>query len=760
MFIFCASSVAGAAIGMLGSTAAKSTYHVAPVSYNGTTEMTHYDLIASMKNMRYTSNYIIDFIQILVIGIFISSDLPVRKLIYDGWGNDTTILALSFIKRMLLSVIFFPIVFPGTVSRTSAFHVNMDDIIAHYLKFYEQHLIPISYLLDYMSLYVKNDPFYDIHNKLFLAMILILTCLLIYIFLEPDLLEFKIRPTIEMSVLSGLSVGIISLGLLLMKNIQLYLNTPGKHILKDNDISVNDVLSAENMNLGFMKTKMINALKFENFVTKDHMIQSDFNRNIVNEEFVLLSTSTIVQFFKHMKWIFLYFTSIGLFVSSIESSHDISVAKKNFVICSICFCFLSCVFIGTIFQVYEDYPSIYIAVCFSLFLSAMLFVDSFRFLKSFIVKILSVILLSGSFVFVVYVLRSERKNLKDCVKFLCDEFKLMESKSVPLVNEDVLYIGDINQICFDFYRGISFGERCLIDPLWLKMDVVEKWILLKQNDVYVLPNNICKTELDNAIFRKFTSGEYDLSEPWSATKIIDGYDPKACESSYMTLRKKCMCSTICFLGRSGSGKTTFINALAGLQPEYYDCIFVTGSNGRVVNFKNLDLNKFHRMLTYLHQSPNRFIAIPISLRIIMDELEVPQSKVLELADQLELSDSLFLYSDENKKNVVNGFDESLFQLSTRASGGEMSRMCLLHILLLLENNKQNKVNNLCFFDEPNAALDQKTGEKVINIIHQYDSIRLLNMHHLKSMDGYAYLSYELVDRKFVCRYHEPEVIDE
>jgi len=150
------------------------------------------------------------------------------------------------------------------------------------------------------------------------------------------------------------------------------------------------------------------------------------------------------------------------------------------------------------------------------------------------------------------------------------------------------------------------------------------------------------------------------------------------------------------IGKSGSGKTTMLNCIGGLERPERGTVICFGANICSLSTKNLSL--FQRknfgfvfqhgnLLSYLNVFEN--IAFPLSLNGIDGHRK--QSRVKELLEKVGLS------------NAASALPHEL-------SGGEIQRVSVARAIAHLPR--------LLLADEPTASLDTITGKKLVELMFE------------------------------------------
>lgn len=142
------------------------------------------------------------------------------------------------------------------------------------------------------------------------------------------------------------------------------------------------------------------------------------------------------------------------------------------------------------------------------------------------------------------------------------------------------------------------------------------------------------------------------------------------------------------LGESGSGKTTFLNILAGFMP------FESGSIAW--NEQNFTVQVEGGDIDYITQDSNfvDFLSVMDNLRLVSDSDE-------------QIKETLYKFKLDEKKN----------QLPVTLSGGERQRLAIIRALL--------SGRKVLLLDEPTAALDEDNKIAVFELLRQLKSSTLI-----------------------------------
>jgi len=154
---------------------------------------------------------------------------------------------------------------------------------------------------------------------------------------------------------------------------------------------------------------------------------------------------------------------------------------------------------------------------------------------------------------------------------------------------------------------------------------------------------------------------------------------------------------IVLLGRSGSGKSTFLNLLSGIDRPDSGEVIVYGTNLTRLSEHDRTLFRRHH-IGFVFQSYNLIPTLTVAENLLLP-LELIKritrqdcDKVAELLDKMALSERLQTYPD-------------------RLSGGEQQRVAIARALI--------HDPDLVLADEPTGNLDLQTGRQVLALLDDY-----------------------------------------
>ncbi len=186
---------------------------------------------------------------------------------------------------------------------------------------------------------------------------------------------------------------------------------------------------------------------------------------------------------------------------------------------------------------------------------------------------------------------------------------------------------------------------------------------------------------------------------------------------------------VSFIGESGSGKTTFLKCLAGLEKINSGKITL---NNRVLDDKTTFVKPNHRKIGFIFQDYPLF-----------PHLSVLENLKINLDEQYEKN--IKYYVD------LTGLDNLLNRYPHELSGGEQQRVCITRALI--------REPDLLLMDEPFSNLDvsikSKIQSEVYKILKSTDTTTILVTHDIKD-------TFDISDRILVFKagivqqYDKPE----
>ena len=191
------------------------------------------------------------------------------------------------------------------------------------------------------------------------------------------------------------------------------------------------------------------------------------------------------------------------------------------------------------------------------------------------------------------------------------------------------------------------------------------------------------------------------------------------------------------LGKSGSGKSTFLNILGGLDSANTSRIFLNGKK----------LNRFNE--TILSEYRNTYIGFVFQEYNLFDNLNVYDNVALALEMQNKDFDPQTVL-DILKKVDLEGFEERELD---ELSGGQKQRVAVARALV--------KDPEVILADEPTGNLDSETSEQIFELFKEISKKKLVICvsHDAEYAYKYADRIIEISDGR-VIRDTQPEVVED
>lgn len=158
---------------------------------------------------------------------------------------------------------------------------------------------------------------------------------------------------------------------------------------------------------------------------------------------------------------------------------------------------------------------------------------------------------------------------------------------------------------------------------------------------------------------------------------------------------------IFLLGKSGSGKSTFLNVLGGLDNFDSGDIFINGKSLKNFSIKELDSYR------------NTFVGFIFQNYNLLEDFNVKENLELGLNLQRKTPSNQEISNILEKVGLKDFENRKINQLS----GGQKQRVAIARALM--------KNPNIIIADEPSAALDSKTSIQIFNILKELSKERLV-----------------------------------
>ncbi|QWC00300.1 ABC transporter ATP-binding protein/permease [Mycoplasmatota bacterium] len=182
---------------------------------------------------------------------------------------------------------------------------------------------------------------------------------------------------------------------------------------------------------------------------------------------------------------------------------------------------------------------------------------------------------------------------------------------------------------------------------------------------------------------------------------------------------------VCLLGKSGSGKTTFLNILGGI--DHFD-------KGSIV-FEGIEYNSINS--TDFDKVRSEMISF-----VFQDENLLQDSNILDNLLFVQKVKSVKMIKDKlSSFGLLDKIDKFPYELS----GGEKQRIAIIRCLL--------KNSKLLLVDEPTGNLDEENSKLVLDILKEVSKEKLVLMitHDKEYAEEYSDQTYEIIDKKIISK---------
>ncbi|MDP4093616.1 MAG: ABC transporter ATP-binding protein [Bacillota bacterium] len=214
------------------------------------------------------------------------------------------------------------------------------------------------------------------------------------------------------------------------------------------------------------------------------------------------------------------------------------------------------------------------------------------------------------------------------------------------------------------------------------------------------------------------------SDDFSSFTAVDNVDINIMTGDFVSI-----------IGRSGSGKSTMLNMIAGLLRPTSGKILINGADLWSMNDK--DMAKIRN---------SKIGYVPQGLSLLSN---------LTILDNVRLP----FYLDKRKDNGIDRAKKLLEEMRIQSlaqrypaqlSGGEMRRVAIARALV---NNPE-----ILIADEPTADMDEETSEEVMKLFGRINSegITILLVTHEYDITNYGNRIYKMSSGKLAEKYHLSE----
>ena len=188
-------------------------------------------------------------------------------------------------------------------------------------------------------------------------------------------------------------------------------------------------------------------------------------------------------------------------------------------------------------------------------------------------------------------------------------------------------------------------------------------------------------------------------------------------------------SKILLKGKSGSGKSTFLDILCGLQEPKKGEIYING-----IKANEIDKKKLLSKISYVSQTPILMDNDLIGNIALGKDKDYNLDRILKILKIVQLED-FFLKTN-------NSLDKKIGEKGSLISGGQKQRISIARALYFEPQ--------ILILDEATNSIDYETEMKVIkNIINEYPDLTIIKVSHTKNNYDDLFEKFYLKNKKLL-----------
>jgi ABC-type multidrug transport system fused ATPase/permease subunit len=179
---------------------------------------------------------------------------------------------------------------------------------------------------------------------------------------------------------------------------------------------------------------------------------------------------------------------------------------------------------------------------------------------------------------------------------------------------------------------------------------------------------------------------------------------------------------ICIIGKSGSGKSTFIKLIMGYYPIQSGAILIDNKN--IIDY---NVNSLRQNISYIHQNTVLFDKTLYENIVYGSSSPPSKERVLQMIRSMHLTPVF--------SNLSQGIDTPVGVNGNKISGGQKQIVLILREIL---NDKK-----ILILDEPTSALDNETKQIVLRFVQNISNKTVIVISHDNDFLNYVDTSYLL-----------------
>ena len=215
-----------------------------------------------------------------------------------------------------------------------------------------------------------------------------------------------------------------------------------------------------------------------------------------------------------------------------------------------------------------------------------------------------------------------------------------------------------------------------------------------------------------------------LQEVSKTYKLKSGLAVKALQKVSVNFQEK---GLVFILGKSGSGKSTMLNVIGGLDQVDEGEIIIKGKSSKT--FKNSDFDNYR----------NTFIGFVFQEYNLIEDFTIGKNIALALELQGHKATPELVHNILNEVDMVGYENRRVNQISS----GQKQRVAIARALI--------KNPQIILADEPTGALDSATGKQVLELLKKLSSNKLVIVvsHDIETANVFGDRIIELKDGEII-----------